>query len=184
MSAISRGVGEAELTGAMKVGVERLCTIGRLTNGEHGSSPSVRPLEVQMRSTEEVLRDHLERRRCGDLEGDLAANYSDAVVVLCKDGIFHGKDGIRQTASILHANLPDAYFNYDLLRVADSFALLSWSADASNGSRTCHGADSFVVRYGRIIAQTIHFETISDRRHRGNGEAASSGEAGSTRYLS
>jgi DNA-binding MarR family transcriptional regulator len=44
------------------------------------------------------------------------------------------------------------------LRLADQFALLSWSAQASDGSRTCHGGDSFVVRDGRIVAQTIHFE--------------------------
>lgn len=112
-----------------------------------------------MKSTEQVLRDHLERRCRHDLEGDLASNYSDDVVVLSKDGVFHGKDGIRQTARILNENLPDARFAYDLLRTADSFGLLSWSAEASNGSRTCHGADSFVVRDGRIVAQTIHFET-------------------------
>lgn len=48
-----------------------------------------------MKSTEEVLRNHLERRCRHDLEGDLAHNYADHVVVLSKDGVFHGKDGIR-----------------------------------------------------------------------------------------
>ena len=115
-----------------------------------------------MRTTRQVLDDHLERRCEGDLEGDLHANYADNLVVLSKDGIFRGKNGIRTTARILEDNLPDATFRYDLLRVADQFALLSWSAKASNGSRTCHGADSFVVRDGRIVVQTIHFEVSQD----------------------
>lgn len=72
--------------------------------------------------------------------------------MLCKDGVFRGKDGIRHTAGILADNLPEAQFEYDLLRIADAFALLGWSATAYDGSRTCHGADSFVVRDGRIAA--------------------------------
>lgn len=111
-----------------------------------------------MRTTQDVLRDHLERRCRSDLEGDIDNNYSEDLVVLSKDGVFRGKAGIRHTARILAENLPDAHFNYDLLRVADAFALLSWSATASDGSRTCHGADTFVVRDGRIAVQTIHFE--------------------------
>lgn len=114
-----------------------------------------------MRSTEQVLQDHLSRRCEGDLEGDLQANYSDDLIVLCKDGVFRGKDAIRTTAAILEQNLPDASFDYDLLQIADEFGLLSWSGRGSNGARTCHGADSYVVREGRIIAQTIHFEVIN-----------------------
>ena len=111
-----------------------------------------------MRSTEEVLRDHLERRSRHDLEGDLERNYSDELVVLSKDGQYRGKDGIRTTASILRKNLPDAHYDYDLVRVEDEYALLSRSATAVNGARTCFGADTFVVRDGRIVAQTIHYE--------------------------
>ena len=113
-----------------------------------------------MRTTEQVLRDHLDRRCRNDLEGDLDANYSDDLVVLAKDGVFRGKDGIRRTAEILGENLPDADFSYDLLRVADEYGILSWSATAANGARTCHGADSYVVRDGRIVAQTIQFEVV------------------------
>jgi hypothetical protein len=114
-----------------------------------------------MRSTEQVLKDHLDRRCSGDVEGDLQANYADDLVVLCKDGVFRGKDAIRTTARILEQNLPDASFRYDMLRIVDEFGLLSWSGTGSDGSRTCHGADSYVVRSGRIVAQTIHFEVTN-----------------------
>lgn len=110
------------------------------------------------RSTEEVVTDHLARRARGDLEGDLAANYAEDVVVLSKDGGYRGRDGIRTTAAILADLLPEASFSYDLLRIEDEFALLGWSATAANGARTCQGADSFTVRNGRIAAQTIHYE--------------------------
>ncbi len=88
----------------------------------------------------------------------MQANYAEDVVVLSKDGVYRGKDGIRTTAGILRRNLPDATFEYDLLRVADEFGILSWSAQGSDGSHTCHGADSYVVRDGRIVAHTIQFE--------------------------
>lgn len=88
----------------------------------------------------------------------MQANYSDDLVVLSKDGVFRGKDAIRTTARILERNLPDATFEYDLLRVADQFGLLSWRAQGNDGSRTCHGADSYVVRDDRIVAQTIQFD--------------------------
>lgn len=112
-----------------------------------------------MRTTEQVLRDHLDRRCRGDLDGDIATNYSDDLVVLSKDGVFRGKDGIRQTARILQRYLPDANFHYDEVQVADEFGMLSWSGKASDGTRTCYGADSYVVRDGLIVAQTIQFGT-------------------------
>lgn len=111
-----------------------------------------------MRSTREVIDDHLRRRAEGDLEGDLAANYAEGVLVLSKDGAFHGHDGVRQAAGILEAQLPQARFSYDLVRVAEDVALLGWSGEACDGARTCHGVDSFVVRGGRIAVQTIHFD--------------------------
>jgi hypothetical protein len=111
-----------------------------------------------MRTTEEVLHDHLERRCGHDVEGDLKANYADDVVVLSKDGVYRGHDGIRHTAGVLHRNLPDATFHYDIVRCADEYAMLSWSAKGSDGSRSCHGADSYVIHDGLIVAQTIQFE--------------------------
>lgn len=42
------------------------------------------------RSTREVLEDHLRLRREGDLEEDLARNYAEDVVLLCKHGVFKG----------------------------------------------------------------------------------------------
>jgi hypothetical protein len=110
-----------------------------------------------MRAPEEVLRDHLQRRQRGDLEGDLTANYADDVIVLSKDGAYRGHGGIRQTAAILRDLLPNAEFGYDLVRVEGDIALLGWSATVDGKTRVRGGADSFLIRNGRIAAQTIHY---------------------------
>jgi hypothetical protein len=107
------------------------------------------------RQARAVLDDHLARRLRGDLEGDLRDNYAPEVVVLSKDGAYHGHEGVRQTATMLAVMLPDAAFTYDLVRVESDYGLLLWSGRASDGAATCDGVDSFVVRDGRIIAQTI-----------------------------
>jgi hypothetical protein len=114
------------------------------------------------RAPEEVLRDHLRRRQRGDLEGDLAANYAADVIVLSKDGAYRGHDGIRQTAAILRDLLPNAEFGYDLMRVEDGVALLGWSATVDGRTRVRGGADSFLIRDGRIAAQTIHYAVEDD----------------------
>lgn len=111
-----------------------------------------------MRSTRDVIEDHLALRREHDLETDIDRNYADDLVVLSKDGVFHGEDGIRQTAKILRENLPDATYRYELVQVAEDYALLGWTAKAANGARTRHGADAFVVKDGLIAVQIIHFD--------------------------
>jgi len=112
---------------------------------------------VVLRSAKDVLQDHLDRRKAHDLEGDLTCNYDENLIVMSKDGVFHGKDGIRHTAAILRRNLPNAKFSYDIVRVEGEIALLSWSAEASNGNIVCEGADTFLIKDGRIVAQTIHY---------------------------
>ncbi|HYC96818.1 MAG TPA: hypothetical protein VEB62_02560 [Brevundimonas sp.] len=110
------------------------------------------------RSPRAVLDDHLARRLDGDIEGDLAANYAPGVTILTKDGVYSGWSGIRQTAALLERMLPEARFSYDVVRVADELAILSWSAVAANGARTCWGADSYLIRNGLIVGQTIQYE--------------------------
>ena len=111
-----------------------------------------------MRSTREVVEDHLALRRKHTLGADVDRNYADGLLVLSKDGVFHGKDGIRETARILQENLPDATYRYELVQVADDYALLGWTATAANGARTRHGADAFVVKDGLIAVQIIHYD--------------------------
>lgn len=55
-----------------------------------------------MRSARDVIESHLAHRSAGDLEGDLARNYHDDVVLLSwGEGVNRGKDGVRRLAGIL-----------------------------------------------------------------------------------
>jgi len=44
--------------------------------------------------------------------------------------------------------------------VAGEIALLEWTASTPSGARVQDGADSFVIRGGRIQAQTIHYTVL------------------------
>lgn len=116
------------------------------------------------RPTAEVFRDHLERARRGDVTGDLERNYAEDVVVLSAYGVEHGREGARRLADLLEQQLPSARFDYALELVERDVALLEWTAVA-DGARVDDGVDSFVVRDGRIVAQTIHYTV--EQKHPG-----------------
>lgn len=115
-----------------------------------------------MRSTSEVIDHHLRRRIEGDLDGDLASNYAEDVVLLSYEGVHHGHKGVRKLAGILESYVGAADFRYEDVLVHDSYALLRWSAE-SDEVIVHDGVDSFVVHDGRISVQTIHYSTSSKR---------------------
>lgn len=56
-----------------------------------------------IRTTDEVLNDHLRLRLEGDLEDDMARNYAADVVLLTGCGVFRGHDGVRASADSVQA---------------------------------------------------------------------------------
>ncbi len=108
------------------------------------------------RSTQEVFDDHLARSDEGSWERDLAKNYATDVVVLTGFGIFRGRDGMRECTRQLQEELPDVTFEYRTRVVEGEFAFLEWTADSPR-AEVRDGADSYVARDGRIVAQTIHY---------------------------
>lgn len=116
-----------------------------------------------MRDTREVLEDHLRLAKLGSVEEDLQRNYTPDVVVFIADGIYRGHDGVRQLASRLERELPSVTFEYTVVLSERDFAFLEWTAEA-RGAAVTDGADSFCVRDGRIVAQTIHY-TVQQVTH-------------------
>ncbi len=108
------------------------------------------------RSPREVLDDHLALAAAGDWTTDLERNVSDDIVVLTGFGVFEGREQVRVLADLLDAQLPGVRFEYTTVVVRGEVAFLEWTADA-DGARVRDGADSFVIRDGRIVAQTIHY---------------------------
>lgn len=112
---------------------------------------------IMARSTAEVIDDHLRRREAGDLEGDLETNYAADIILLCEHGPRHGRAGVRQSAQQLAKQIPDASFEYPAKVIEGEFALLLWRGESPQG-RAEHGVDSFVVRDGRIVMQSVAYE--------------------------
>lgn len=113
----------------------------------------------QHRSAQEVFDDHLWQRKSGTVEDDLARNFAADVVVISGDGIFHGHDGVRQTAAILHEALRGGSFTYHTTLLDGELAFLQWSV-RSDRATVDDGADSFIIRNGKIVGQTIHFTPV------------------------
>lgn len=111
------------------------------------------------RSTRAVLDSHLGHRESGDVEGDLGENYAHDVVVLSGCGVHRGHDGVRETARIL-GHYVGSGGGYDIVNslVDGESAFIEWCADGRAGD-VRDGADSFVIRDGRIVVQTIHYTT-------------------------
>lgn len=125
-----------------------------------GYTPHVdeKPPDGTGRTARQVLESHLTYRQAGDLEGDLATNYASDVILLSAEGVNHGHDGVRRLADILCSYLPEGAYRYEQILVEGQIGMLAWIGRA--GRIEVHdGADSYVVRDGRIVAQTIHYSS-------------------------
>lgn len=108
------------------------------------------------RSPQEVLDAHLRESLDGSIEDDLARNYSKDLVVLTGRGVFRGHGGLRQLAELLRNELPGGTFEYGTRLVEGEMGFLEWTARSST-ARVDDGADSYLIKGGRIVAQTIHY---------------------------
>jgi hypothetical protein len=104
----------------------------------------------------DVLDDHLRKRKDGLFEEDLAENYSPDIVMLIAAGVFRGHDGVRELGRRLHDELPDCRFAYTTRLVEGEIGFLEWRAQSAH-SHVDDGADSYLIRDGRIVVQTIHY---------------------------
>jgi hypothetical protein len=109
------------------------------------------------RSAREVLYDHLRLAAEKDLETDLERNFSEGVVLLTGYGIFRGIEGVREKALLLERQLPGGRWNYRNVMAEGELGFLEWTAEADDGSSVHDGADSYLIRDGRIVAMTIHY---------------------------
>ncbi|MDX5347443.1 MAG: nuclear transport factor 2 family protein [Hymenobacteraceae bacterium] len=121
-----------------------------------------------MRTAREVLEDHLELSKKGSVEEDLKRNYAEDVVMLTSFGTHKGYEGMKRLAQLLEEQVPDMTFDYKYFTVEGEVGFLLWSADSKN-TFIDDGADSYVVRNGRIVAQTIYY-TVKQKDKSGPGK--------------
>ncbi|MGN8024592.1 nuclear transport factor 2 family protein [Microbacterium sp. 22242] len=123
-----------------------------------------------MRTTREVIEDHLSRRLEGDLDGDLR-NYSPEVVRLTGSGVYRGLQGVRESSEELGRLVGDATLACTLMVTEGGYAYLEWTADNAS-THVGDGADTFVLRDGLIVLQTTHCTIAGQSRgvaHAGAG---------------
>lgn len=97
----------------------------------------------------------------GSIDDDLPRNYAEDVVILTGRGIFRGHDGVRHLNRVLMEELADARFEYRTVLADTEMAFLEWGA-RGEGACVKDGADSYLIRRGKIVAQTIHYTLERD----------------------
>lgn len=108
------------------------------------------------RTTAEVFNDHLDRANRADVRGDVETNFAPDCVLMTTYGRFEGHDGVRAAADLLDRQVPGASYDYTQRSVQQDVAFLEWTAV---GRESCvqDGADTFLIRDGRIQVMTIHY---------------------------
>jgi hypothetical protein len=109
-----------------------------------------------MRSARDVFEDHLRLSEAYDFEADIERNWSKDVVILTNRGVFRGHDGIRRLARQLQEELPHPTFQHKVVLLEGEVAFLEWTAQG-DGREVRDGVDSYVIRDGLFVAQTIHY---------------------------
>jgi hypothetical protein len=118
--------------------------------------------DLRARSAEEVFEEHLRLRVTGNLEEDLRRNYAEDVVLLTVNSNARGHDALRMSARRLRDQLPDARYEFLAKQVNGPYVLLIWRGLSSRFNAT-EGADSFVIRDGKIRFQSIHYRLEATR---------------------
>lgn len=115
---------------------------------------------LEGRAADEVLQDHIELRERGELEADIERNYDERVLILSGRRVFHGHDGVRESAALLGEAVDPGSYRYRTLVIGDRMGLSEWTARGENVVIR-DGVDSYLVEDGRIKAQTIYYTAIS-----------------------
>ena len=108
-----------------------------------------------MASTKEVLDHHLKCFAEGDLEGILF-DYAPDAVLFTPDGPLKGAEAIRSLfqAMVAEFGKPGATFNLEQQFIEGDYAYILWSAETVDNVYEM-GTDTFVVRDGKIVAQSF-----------------------------
>ncbi len=108
-----------------------------------------------MASTKDVLEHHLQCFGGGDLEGILSDYNADAVL-FTPDGPLIGPDAIKPMFEAMFAEFgkPGASFEMKTQSVEGDYAYILWTAETADNVYEV-GTDTFVVRDGKIVAQSF-----------------------------
>jgi ketosteroid isomerase-like protein len=108
-----------------------------------------------MASTKDVLDRHLKYFGEGDLKGILS-DYAPGAVLFTPDGPLRGADAMRPffQAMIAEFGKPNSAFSMKQQSVEGDYAYILWTAETADNVYEV-GTDMFVVRDGKIVAQSF-----------------------------
>ena len=110
-------------------------------------------------STEEVLNHHLQAFGEGNLEAILE-DYNEDSIICTQEGLLEGLNGITPFFEAFFAEFakPGASFGMDQQIVRGELAYIAWHAESADQHYDL-GTDTFIVRNGKIVAQTFAAKT-------------------------
>jgi len=108
----------------------------------------------------DVLDHHLKCFGEGNLEGILS-DYAPGAVLFMSEGALKGADAIRPLFQAMIAEFakPGAVFSMKQQFVEDEYAYILWTAETADNVYEL-GTDTFVVRDGKIMAQSFTGEIV------------------------
>lgn len=112
-----------------------------------------------MKSTKQVLDNHLNSFRKGDLDGILS-DYAPGAVLFTPDGPLQGREQIKSlfTAMLAEFGKPGAAFSMKQQFVEGDYAYILWTAETADNLYEL-GTDTFVVQKGKIAVQSYTSKT-------------------------
>ena len=125
--------------------------------------------DLSSRTAQEVLDDHLklsnewkdEQEMWRNFSEDLRRNFSEDCLVLTNRGIFRGHGGVRELvelelARMFGGEIPGGgSFQYINKVLGGRMEFLEWAYE--DAKVRIRGADSYLIEYSKIVAQTVHY---------------------------
>ena len=96
----------------------------------------------------------------GDMN-DIVSDHAHDALFITNAGILHGREGVREGFTKIFADLPNAQFDVRTRILEGDVIFLEWAATAT-GSRADDGVETFLVRDGEIVLQTVHYTPVAD----------------------
>jgi ketosteroid isomerase-like protein len=112
-------------------------------------------------TTQQVLEHHLKAFGTGDLDGILQ-DYTEDSGLFTPDGLLRGPGEMRPLFEAFFAEFakPGASFEMKKQIVDGETAFIVWSAETADNVYEL-GTDTFVVRNGKIVTQTLAVKVVS-----------------------
>ena len=109
--------------------------------------------------TQAVLDHHLAAFSAGDVD-EILLDYTDESAMITSRGVVRGREALREVFGELLTGIfaPGTHeFTMDAVRVDGDVAFIAWHASCASVDIPM-GSDTFVVRDGKIAAQTVAFK--------------------------